>query len=79
MSQRVIVSSLVGIAALGAVAAGGYAVAFTGSKPTALKNGSAHYTAPSGGKAGSFTFTTDVTGGSGIRGLKVLVRPRVPS
>jgi uncharacterized protein DUF5707 len=74
MSKRIVVSSLIGITALGAVAAGGYAMASSGSKPT-LKNGSARYTAPSGGKAGSFTFTADVSDGSGIRGLKVLVWP----
>ncbi|MHB9861356.1 DUF5707 domain-containing protein [Streptomyces sp. YIM S03343] len=74
MSKRIVVSSLIGITALGAVAAGGYAMASTNSKPT-LKNGSAHYTAPSGNKAGSFTFAADVSDDSGIRGLKVLVWP----
>ncbi|MER7485076.1 DUF5707 domain-containing protein [Streptomyces sp. NPDC126497] len=74
MSKRVLVSSLVGVAVLGGVAAGGLAMASTATEPT-LKNASARYTAPSGGSAGSLVFTADVRDDSGIRGLKVVAWP----
>ncbi|MDV9177672.1 DUF5707 domain-containing protein [Streptomyces sp. W16] len=76
MSKRALVSSLVGVAAVGGVVAAGLAAsaASTPTEPT-LTNGSAHYTAPTGSAAGSFTYTVDVTDNSGIRGLKVIAWP----
>ncbi|WP_093781371.1 DUF5707 domain-containing protein [Streptomyces sp. yr375] len=81
MSKRVLVSSLVGVVAVGAVgavAAGGIAVASAsssaGTKVT-VANSSVRYVAPSGAAAGSITFTADVSDDSGVRGLKVLAWP----
>ncbi|MFI6858699.1 DUF5707 domain-containing protein [Streptomyces sp. NPDC050421] len=74
MSKRVLVPSLIGAVALGAVAAGGYAMASATTEPS-VKNGSAHYAAPSPGGAGALTFTADVSDDSGVRGLKVLAWP----
>ncbi|MBK3562554.1 DUF5707 domain-containing protein [Streptomyces sp. MBT62] len=76
MSKRALVSSLVGVAAVGGVVAGGLAAsaASTPTEPT-LTNGSARYTAPTASAAGSFTYTVDVTDDSGIRGLKVIAWP----
>ncbi|MFH9864353.1 DUF5707 domain-containing protein [Streptomyces sp. NPDC017202] len=74
MSQRVAVPSLIGVAVLGAVAAGGPAVASTAAEP-ALEGGSAHHVAPSGGSAGSLALAADVRDDSGVRGLKVLAWP----
>ncbi|GAA3500449.1 hypothetical protein GCM10019016_075550 [Streptomyces prasinosporus] len=74
MSKRVLVPSLLGTAVIGAVAAGGLATASTTTGPS-LRNGSAHYTAPSGGDAGSLTFTAEVSDDSGVRGLKVVAWP----
>ncbi|TPQ21084.1 DUF5707 domain-containing protein [Streptomyces sporangiiformans] len=74
MSKRIIVSSLIGFAVIGGVAAGGLAVASAATELT-VENSSARYVAPSGGKAGSITFTADVSDDSGIRGLKVLAWP----
>lgn len=75
MSKRILFSSLVGAVALGAVAAGGLALASTPTKPT-LENGSARYTAPSDGGAGAFTYTVDVSDDSGVRDLKVVAWPQ---
>ncbi|WP_371547806.1 DUF5707 domain-containing protein [Streptomyces sp. NBC_00554] len=76
MSKRIVVSSLVGIAVIGGITAGGLAIASASAatKPT-LENSSARYVAPSGSKAGSLTFTTDVSDDSGIKGLKVIPWP----
>ncbi|MDQ1037630.1 hypothetical protein QFZ75_004046 [Streptomyces sp. V3I8] len=74
MSKRILVSSLIGVAVVGAVAAGGLAMAST-SSGTALENSSARYVAPAGGGAGSLTFTTEVSDDSGVRGLKVIAWP----
>ena len=74
MSKRILVSSLIGVAVIGGITAGGIAMASAATEP-ALKNGSAHYVAPSGGSAGSLTFTADVSDDSGIRGLKVVAWP----
>ncbi|MEU6256687.1 DUF5707 domain-containing protein [Streptomyces sp. NPDC047043] len=74
MSKRTLVSSLIGIVTLGGITAGGIAVASANSRPT-LDNTSARYVAPSDGRAGSLTFTTDASDDSGIRSLKVLAWP----
>lgn len=74
MSERVVVPSFIGAAVLGAVAAGGLAVASTAAEP-APTGGSARHLAPSGDSAGSPAFTADVRDDPGVRGLKVLVRP----
>ncbi|WP_221349375.1 DUF5707 domain-containing protein [Streptomyces beigongshangae] len=74
MSKRVLVPSLIGVAVLGGVAAGGLAIASTATEP-ALENASARYAAPSSGSTGSLTFTADVRDDSGVRGLKVVAWP----
>lgn len=74
MSKRVVVSSLIGVAVLGGVAAGGLATASAASKPT-VEHASARYVAPSNGAAGGLTFTADVSDDSGVRDLKVLAWP----
>ena len=74
MSKRIVVSSVVGLLALGGVAAGGIAIASAATKLT-VENSSARFVAPSGGKAGSLTFTADVSDDSGAKGLKVLAWP----
>ncbi|MFF9772689.1 DUF5707 domain-containing protein [Streptomyces sp. NPDC013978] len=74
MSKRIVLSSLIGAVALGAVAAGGLALASAPTEPT-LERGGARYTAPSGDSAGSFVYTVDVKDDSGVRGLKVLAWP----
>ncbi|MEU1346475.1 DUF5707 domain-containing protein [Streptomyces sp. NPDC005786] len=74
MSKRVLVPSVIGAVALAAVAAGGYAMASATTGPR-VKNGSAHYAAPSPRGAGALTFTADVSDDSGVRSLKVLAWP----
>ncbi|MFJ1898755.1 DUF5707 domain-containing protein [Streptomyces sp. NPDC088115] len=74
MSKRILFSSLIGAVALGAVASGSFALASPSTEPT-LEHSSAHYAAPSGGSAGSFTYTVDVSDDSGVRGLKFLAWP----
>ncbi|MGI3198655.1 DUF5707 domain-containing protein [Streptomyces sp. GLT-R25] len=74
MSKRILFSSLIGAVVLGGVTAGGLALAAGPTKPT-LEHGSARYTAPSDGSAGSLTYTVDVSDDSGIRSLKVLAWP----
>ncbi|MGJ5805350.1 DUF5707 domain-containing protein [Streptomyces europaeiscabiei] len=74
MSKRILFSSLIGAVVLGGVAAGGIALASALTEPT-LEHGSARYTAPSDGSAGSLTYTVDVSDDSGIRSLKVLAWP----
>ncbi|MFE1797005.1 DUF5707 domain-containing protein [Streptomyces sp. NPDC059517] len=73
-SKRILISSLVGVAVVGGIAAGGFAMASSSSAP-ALSDSSARYTAPTGGGAGSLTFTTDVRDDSGVKGLKVIAWP----
>jgi hypothetical protein len=67
-------SSLIGVVALGGIAAGGLAMASAATEP-ALAKASARYTAPTGAGAGSLTFTVDVSDDSDLRGLKVLAWP----
>ncbi|MEU5342174.1 DUF5707 domain-containing protein [Streptomyces sp. NPDC020766] len=74
MSKRILFSSLIGAATLGGLTACGPALAASPTAPT-LDRGSARYTAPSDGNAGSLAYTVDVSDDSGIRGLKVIVWP----
>ncbi|WP_328672276.1 DUF5707 domain-containing protein [Streptomyces sp. NBC_00328] len=74
MSKRVLVPSVIGAVALGVVAAGGYAMAFTGTQPT-VKNSSARYVAPSRQSAGKLSYTADVSDDSGVRELRVIAWP----
>lgn len=74
MSKRIIVSSIVGVVALGGIAAG-IAVASTQSGKLTVENASTRYVSPTDAKAGSLTFTADVSDDSGVRGLKVLAWP----
>ncbi|WP_406090942.1 DUF5707 domain-containing protein [Streptomyces sp. NBC_01013] len=75
MSKRILVPSVIGAIALGALAAGGYAVASAPAGPS-VEHGSARYAAPSPRTAGALTYTADVTDDSGVRSLKVLAWPR---
>ncbi|MGW2614608.1 DUF5707 domain-containing protein [Streptomyces sp. NPDC001500] len=82
MSKRILFPSLIGVVVLGGVAAGGLggvaaggiALASASTEPT-LEHGSARYTAPSDGSAGSLAYTVDVSADSGVRSLKVLAWP----
>jgi hypothetical protein len=74
MSKRVLVPSVIGVVALAAVAAGGFAMASTATEPT-VENGSAAYTAPSPQGAGKLSYTADVSDDSGVRELRVIAWP----
>ncbi|MFI2507189.1 DUF5707 domain-containing protein [Streptomyces sp. NPDC018972] len=74
MSKRVLVPSVIGVVALGALAAGGYAMASTATEPT-VKNGTAGYTAPSQQGEGELTYTADVSDDSGVREVRVIAWP----
>ncbi|MEU8534967.1 DUF5707 domain-containing protein [Streptomyces parvulus] len=73
MSRRIIMGSAAALVVLGG--GGAFALAHAGEQPPALNNSTARYTAPAGDREGSFTFTTDVTAGSGVKSLKVLAWP----
>lgn len=76
VSRRVLLSSVVGVAVLGSVTAGGLAMAAGSDGPEpSLAHASARYTAPTGHGAGSLTFTVDVRDDSGVRGVRVLPWP----
>lgn len=74
MSKRALISSLVAVAAVGGITAGGLAIASAAAELT-VENTAARYAAPADGTDGSFTFTADVADDSGVRSLKVLVWP----
>ncbi|MFF9058721.1 DUF5707 domain-containing protein [Streptomyces sp. NPDC014882] len=75
MSKRIIVSSVIGVVVLGGTAAGlAVASTQTAGKP-AVENASTRYVPPTGTRAGSLTFTADVSDDSGVRGLRVLAWP----
>ncbi|MFE9861020.1 DUF5707 domain-containing protein [Streptomyces sp. NPDC005780] len=74
MSKRILVPSAIGLVVVGAVAAGGYAMASAGTEPS-VADSSAHYVAPSPRGAGALTYTADVSDDSGVRSLKVLAWP----
>ncbi|MFI8093924.1 DUF5707 domain-containing protein [Streptomyces sp. NPDC086080] len=74
MSKRVLVPSVIGVVALGAVAAGGYAMASADTQPT-VKNSSAHYAAPSQQGAGKLSYSAEVSDDSGVREVRVIAWP----
>ncbi|MGY6019062.1 DUF5707 domain-containing protein [Streptomyces spinosirectus] len=71
--RRVVLSVAAGVVVLGG--AGAFAIAQAGEQPPVLLHSKAHYTAPTGDRGGSFTFTTGVTASSGVKSLKVLAWP----
>ncbi|NKQ29142.1 DUF5707 domain-containing protein [Streptomyces galbus] len=73
MSRRIVLGSVAALAVVGG--AGAFVLAYAGEQPPALTHSTARYTAPAGDRAGSLTFTTDVTAASGVRSLKVLAWP----
>ncbi|MFF5012200.1 DUF5707 domain-containing protein [Streptomyces sp. NPDC001165] len=73
MSRRVALSLAAGVVLLGG--AGAFAIAHAENQPPALAHSTARYTAPTGHRDGSFTFTTEVTASSGVKSLKVLAWP----
>ena len=74
MSKRVLVPSVIGVVALGAIAAGGYAMASTTTEPT-VNNGSAVYTAPSRLGAGKLPYPGVLCDDSGVREVRVIAWP----
>ncbi|MFC9288388.1 DUF5707 domain-containing protein [Streptomyces sp. NPDC057052] len=74
MSKRILVPSVIGVVALGALAAGGFAMASTATEPT-VGNSSATYTAPSRQDVGKLSYTADVSDNSGVRELRVIAWP----
>ena len=74
MSKRVLLSSLIGVAAISAATLSGLAVASPSTKPT-VKSDAPRYVAPTASRAGSLTFSAEVHDDSGVRGLEVLVWP----
>ncbi|MFH9859081.1 DUF5707 domain-containing protein [Streptomyces sp. NPDC017202] len=75
MSKRIIVSSIVGVVALGGVAAGLAVASTQTAQKLTVENASARYVPPTDAQAGSLTFTADVSDDSGVRSLKVLAWP----
>ncbi|MFD5537948.1 DUF5707 domain-containing protein [Streptomyces sp. NPDC127079] len=75
MSRRIALSVVAGAVVL--AGAGAFALAYAGDRDPvpALAHSSVHYTAPSGGRDGSLSFTTEVSAPSGVSGLKVLAWP----
>ncbi|MFC8366895.1 MULTISPECIES: DUF5707 domain-containing protein [unclassified Streptomyces] len=74
MSKRVLVPSVIGLVTLGALGAGGYAMASTVTEPT-VENGSAGYVAPSQKSEGKLSFAADVSDDSGVREVRVVAWP----
>ncbi|WP_329283619.1 DUF5707 domain-containing protein [Streptomyces sp. NBC_01451] len=73
MARRIVLAVTAGVVVLGG--AGAFALAYAGEQPPALAHSTAHYAAPAGDRAGSLTFTTDVTASSGVKDVKVLAWP----
>ncbi|MFD8152660.1 DUF5707 domain-containing protein [Streptomyces sp. NPDC059720] len=73
MSRRIILGSTAALVVLGG--AGAFALAHAGEQRPVLDNSTARYQAPATDREGSFTFETDVTADSGVKGLKVLAWP----
>ncbi|MEV8284490.1 DUF5707 domain-containing protein [Streptomyces niveus] len=74
MSKRVVLTSLVGAAAVAGVAVAGIASATAPSAPT-VDNASARFLPPSADTGGTFAFAADVADDSGVKNLKVLAWP----
>lgn len=70
MSRRIALSVAAGVVVLGG--AGAFGLAYAGDQPPVLADSTARYSAPDGGRDGSFTFTTEVTAPSGVKSVKVL-------
>ncbi|WP_343234037.1 DUF5707 domain-containing protein [Streptomyces sp. CdTB01] len=77
MSRRIVISAGAGAVVL--AGAGALALAYAGDQPPVLKHSTARYTAPSTDRAGSLSFTTDVTASSDVKSAKVLAWPVVSS
>ncbi|NJQ14543.1 DUF5707 domain-containing protein [Streptomyces bohaiensis] len=80
MNKRVLVSAVAGVVAVGALAAGGIAVAASGSSDElAISNTQAEWTSEPDGTSVSLTVTTDVTGDfsgdSALKSLQVVALP----
>ncbi|WP_329147464.1 DUF5707 domain-containing protein [Streptomyces niveus] len=74
MSKRVVLTSLVGTAAVAGIAVAGIASATAPSAPT-VDNASARFLPPSADTGGTFAFAADVADDSGVKSLKVLAWP----
>ncbi|MDX2542812.1 DUF5707 domain-containing protein [Streptomyces sp. WI04-05B] len=73
MARRTVLAVAAGVVVLGG--AGAFALAYAGEQPPSVAHSAAAYTAPVGDRAGSLTFTTDVTASSGVKDVKVLAWP----
>ncbi|WP_340377064.1 DUF5707 domain-containing protein [Streptomyces sp. SS7] len=74
MSRRTVLSVVAGAVVL--AGAGAFALAHAaGPTPPRLTHSIARYSAPDGGRDGSFTFSTEVAASSGVQSLKVLAWP----
>ena len=70
MARRIALAVAAGVVVLGG--AGAFALAYAGEQTPSVAHSTARYTAPAGDRAGSLTFTTDVTASSGVKNVKVL-------
>ncbi|WP_460071147.1 DUF5707 domain-containing protein [Streptomyces sp. YKOK-I1] len=77
MSRRTALSVVAGVVVL--AGAGAFALAYAADPAPALTHGTARYSAPDGGRDGSFTFSTEVEASSGVKSLKVLAWPEKSS
>ncbi|MGQ4366138.1 DUF5707 domain-containing protein [Streptomyces sp. SAS_272] len=73
MARRIVLAVTAGVVVLGG--AGAFALAYAGEQPPSVEQSAAGYAAPAGDRAGSLTFTTDVTASSGVKSVKVLAWP----
>ncbi|MFI7299579.1 DUF5707 domain-containing protein [Streptomyces sp. NPDC050121] len=73
MARRVVLAVTAGVVGLGG--AGAFALAYAGEQSPSVAHSAARYAAPVGDRAGSLTFTTDVTMSSGVKNVKVLAWP----
>ncbi|TQJ92571.1 DUF5707 domain-containing protein [Streptomyces sp. SLBN-31] len=77
MSRRIVISAAAGAVVL--AGAGAFAFAYAGNQAPVLTHSTVRYTAPGADRAGSLTFTTDVTAPSGVKRVKVLAWPTTSS
>ncbi|GAA3910549.1 hypothetical protein GCM10023084_73310 [Streptomyces lacrimifluminis] len=73
MARRIVLSVAAGVVVLGG--AGAFALAYAGEQPPSVAHSAARYAAPVGDRAGSLTFTTEVSASSGVKDVKVLAWP----